>query len=95
MARTKKHVSEMSKPGKKPPAYALRLPLRMCESADGDILQRVWVFGDGESLREDDPAKHEVSHTYQSPGLYEPSLLLVFAGDKVKRVFLSEILEVS
>jgi hypothetical protein len=27
----------MSRPGKKPPAYALRYPLRMCESADGDI----------------------------------------------------------
>jgi len=38
MARTKKHVSEMSEPArKKSPAYALRLPLRMCESADGDI----------------------------------------------------------
>jgi hypothetical protein len=38
MARTKKHVSEMTEPArKKSPAYALRLPLRMCESADGDI----------------------------------------------------------
>ena len=71
------------------------LTYSLVDQSDGDILQRFWVFGDGESLREDDPAKHEVSHTYQSPGLYEPSLLLVFAGDKVKRVFLSEILEVS
>lgn len=65
------------------------------DQSDGDILQRFWVFGDGESLREEDPSKHEVLHTYQTPGLYEPSLLLVFAGDKVRRVFLSEVLEVS
>lgn len=65
------------------------------DQTDGDVLQRFWVFGDGESLKEDDPSKHEVSHTYQSPGLYEPSLLLVFAGDKVRRVFLTEVLEVS
>ena len=38
MARTIKHVSEMSRPPrKKPPAYTYRLPLRMVESADGDI----------------------------------------------------------
>lgn len=65
------------------------------DQTDGDILQRFWMFGDGSSLKVDDPAKHEVIHTYQNPGLYEPSLLLVFAGDQVKRVFLSEKLEVS
>lgn len=65
------------------------------DQTDGDIIQRFWMFGDGESLKEDDPLKHEVSHTYQNPGKYEPSLLLVFAGDKVRRVFLSELLEVS
>ena len=41
MARTKKHVSEMRRPRKKTPADAYRLPLRMCESADGDIYQKV------------------------------------------------------
>lgn len=65
------------------------------DQSDGDILNRFWVFGDGESVKENDPSKHEITHTYQSPGLYEPSLLLVFAGDSVKRVFLSEMLEVS
>jgi len=65
------------------------------DQSDGDIIQRFWVFGDGESLKEENPSVHEVSHTYQNPGLYEPSLLLVFAGDKVRRVFLSEMLEVS
>lgn len=71
------------------------LTYRFVDQTDGDIIQRFWVFGDGESFKEDDPSKHEVSHTYESPGLYEPSLLLVFAGDMVKRVFLSEKLEVS
>ena len=34
MARTKKHVPELTKPVKKPRAYALRYPLPYCESAD-------------------------------------------------------------
>lgn len=78
--------------------YAKRtnsLTYEFVDQTDGDIIQRFWVFGDGESFREDDPSIHYVSHTYQNPGIYEPSLLVVFAGDKVRRMFLSEKLEVS
>ena len=39
MARTKKHVPEMTKPVKKPRAYALRYPLPACEIADGELIQ--------------------------------------------------------
>jgi hypothetical protein len=39
MARTKKHVPEMTKPVKKPRAYALRYPLPICEIADGELMK--------------------------------------------------------
>ena len=63
MARTKKHVPEMSKPAKEPPAYALRYPLRMCESADGDIFQSE----DGDRLYH-----HSFVMTKRAPDLSQP-----------------------
>lgn len=68
---------------------------RFIDQTDGDIRQRFWVFGDGEKYVETDPNKHEAEHTYAETGEYSPSLLIAFAGDRVKRVFLSEVLEVT
>lgn len=61
------------------------------DQTDGEIRQRFWIFGDGsENVVEDDPDKHEISHVYQKKGEYQPSLLVIFANEKLKRVFLSE-----
>lgn len=70
---------------------------RFIDQTDGDIKQRFWVFGDNsEPVVQKDPNIHEVTHTYSEDGTYEPSLLLAFSNDRVKRVFLSgNSLEVS
>jgi PKD repeat protein len=67
---------------------------RFIDQTDGDIKQRFWVFGDGENYVESDAMKHEVSYTYQNAGTYEPSLLVAFSNENVKRVFV-EALEVT
>lgn len=58
------------------------------DQTDGDIIQRFWVFGDGKDQVELNPNKHTVEHEYDSPGNYEPSLLVVFSSERIKRVFL-------
>ena len=68
---------------------------RFVDQTDGDIKQRFWVFGDGTNHVESDSGKHEVIHTYQEAGTYEPSLLVGFANENVKRVFLSEAMGVT
>jgi len=72
---------------------------RFIDQTDGEIKQRFWVFG-GEgkvgnntnivqNYVEIDPDKHEVIFEYLEKGNYEPSLLINFASDKIKRIFLS------
>lgn len=60
------------------------------DQTDGDISQRFWVFDDGETMVELDPDIHTVEHIYQSPGNYNPSLIILFADQTLKRVFLSD-----
>lgn len=67
---------------------------RFVDQTDGDVLQRFWVFGDDTNHTEKDPNIHEVVHTYTDAGFYKPSLLVAFAGDQIKRIFLNEDLEV-
>lgn len=63
---------------------------RFIDQTDGEIKQRFWVFGDGtEPAVQSDPNTHEITHTYSEAGLYEPSLLVSFANESVKRIFLS------
>jgi PKD repeat protein len=64
------------------------------DQTDGDVSQRFWVFGDGDDHVEINPNKHFVEHEYSNGGLYQPSLLIVFASDRIKRVFLNKELEV-
>jgi len=68
---------------------------RFVDQTDGDIKQRFWVFGDGTNHVESDSGKHEIVHTYADAGNYEPSLLVGFANENIKRVFLSEALGVA
>lgn len=60
------------------------------DQTDGDILQRFWVFGDGSDKVELNPNKHFVEHEYPEAGTYEPSLLVVFASERIKRIFLND-----
>ena len=64
------------------------------DQTDGDIKQRFWVFGDGSDHVELNPNKHFVEYEYAAAGVYEPSLLVVFSSDNIKRIFLNESLEV-
>lgn len=78
--------------------YVKELPGRrrvFIDQTDGDVAQRFWVFGDGENHIELNPNKHFVEHEYSEAGTYDPSLLVVFSSERIKRVFLNESLEVS
>lgn len=65
------------------------------DQTDGDIKQRFWVFGDGSNYVELNPNRHFVEYEYSAPGTYEPSLLIVFSSDNIKRVFLNRSLGVA
>ena len=73
--------------------YAKRISGRkylFVDQTDGDIKQRFWVFGDDtEPVVENDPNIHYCTHEYASEGSYQPSVLISFTSDKIKRVFLS------
>jgi len=61
---------------------------RFIDQTDGSIIQRFWVFGDGEKYTELDPNIHEYEYTYLDAGTYSPSLLIAFTGNSIKRTFL-------
>lgn len=66
------------------------------DQTDGDIKQRIWIFGDGsDSEVQDDPNIHQANHTFENPGEYDPSLLVVFANTNLKRIFLTKKVIVS
>ena len=67
---------------------------RFVDQTDGDIKQRLWVFGDGENQIVTEPNDHEIYHTYKQNGSYEISLLIVFSNESLKKVFLPEKLVV-
>lgn len=58
------------------------------DQTDGSVAERYWIFGDGESLNVTDPNIHTATHTYANHGTYEPSLMVIFANQSLKRVFL-------
>lgn len=60
------------------------------DQTDGDIVQRIWVFDDGESVTISDPNIHSVSHIYQEPGEYSPTLLVFFNEQEFRPAFLLE-----
>jgi PKD repeat protein len=61
------------------------------DQTDGDIVQRFWSFGDGDALNETDSNAHSASHTYTTAGTYSPVLVVVFANQTYKRLFLDTI----
>ena len=60
------------------------------DQTDGNILQRYWVFDDGDSAQVIDPNIHIYNHYYQKPGIYNPSELIVFSSTLLKRGFLQK-----
>jgi len=64
------------------------------DQTDGEIVQRNWVFGDGESETQEDADIHETSHIYTEPGDYTVTLLVIFSDGRLKKVELPEALTV-
>lgn len=56
------------------------------DQTDGDIVQRNWVFGDGDRYTQQDPDIHDISHIYQEPGEYVITELIQFSNGRLKRV---------
>ncbi len=64
------------------------------DQTDGDIVQRNWVFGDGERETQEDADIHETSHIYTNPGTYTITELIVFSNGRLKKIELPEPLVV-
>jgi PKD repeat protein len=64
------------------------------DQTDGDIVQRNWVFGDGEIETQEDPDNHSASHVYAKPGTYTVSLIVIFSNRRLKKVELPDPLVV-
>lgn len=78
---------------------------KLVDQSDGDVVQRYWILDgagssagvpiESQSLPILDPNIHTASYVYDKPGSYEPSLLVLFANQKLKRVFLKETITVT
>ena len=60
------------------------------DQTDGDVVQRNWIFGDGNTYTEQDPDVHDITHVYSVPGTYNVSMLAIFNNGRLKRVELPE-----
>jgi PKD repeat protein len=60
------------------------------DQTDGDIVQRNWIFGDGEQQTEVDPDIHVASHIYSEPGNYVVTCLIIFSNGRLKTAELPE-----
>lgn len=56
------------------------------DQTDGDVVQRNWVFGDGDKEIQEDANIHDASHIYSEPGEYTVTLLVVFSNGRLKKV---------
>lgn len=65
------------------------------DQSDGDIVQRNWIFGDGDRETQEDPDIHTTSHIYNKPGSYDPILILIFSTGRLTRVGLPDLLVVT
>jgi PKD repeat protein len=69
------------------------------DQTDGNVIQRYWIFdGDGssdnvpiptQSISESNPNIHTVNYVYNLPKEYQPSLLVVFDDQSLKRATLA------
>lgn len=64
------------------------------DQTNGEIVQRNWIFGDGENTTEENPDSHEISHIYSEPGEYEVTLLAIFSNGRLKKYQLKDPLVV-
>lgn len=70
------------------------------DQTDGNVSQRYWVFDgagthDGMHLENNtlnlyDPNIHYTTYTYDKPGTYQPSLLVLFENQQLQRAFLKD-----
>jgi PKD repeat protein len=65
--------------------------IRFIDQTTGDVAQRIWIFGDGETLTVDDPDVHIAEHIYAIPGDYQASALIIFGDESYKRTFTENI----
>lgn len=56
------------------------------DQSQGAIVQRNWIFGDGNTYTQQDPDIHDITHQYDQPGEYIVSQLIQFANGRLKRV---------
>lgn len=58
------------------------------DQSEGDIAQRYWVFDDqSQPVFVSDPNDHTITHQYQSVGEYNPSILIVYGDQRIKRFY--------
>ena len=60
------------------------------DQTDGDIIIRHWTFGDGNKVTIEDPDIHTITHTYADAGSYTPTLLVIYADQRLNRVILDD-----
>ena len=65
------------------------------DQTEGPILNRLWQFGDGEYSFQQDPNVHVVTHQYNNPGTYRPSVLITIEDNVTTRAIFQETVEVS
>lgn len=56
----------------------------------GNVSNRYWVFDDGGQQQINDPDQNVTSYTYSQPGVYTPSLIVVFVSGRIIRLLLSD-----
>lgn len=66
----------------------------LVDQSDGNIVERHWFFGDGTDVTISNPNLHGVTHKYAKSGIYQPSLIVRLADNKIKKVILPEGIEV-
>lgn len=66
------------------------------DQTDGDIVQRNWIFGDGNVFTENDPDIHTINHIYDNPNTegYVVSCIIIFSNGRTKKVELKDKLVV-
>lgn len=87
------YVDSISNPYSQQTATNLNIEAKefvFVDQTDGDVVQRNWVFGDGETYTEQDPDIHQVSHVYAKPGEYVVSELIQFSNGRLKRAQLPD-----
>jgi PKD repeat protein len=65
------------------------------DQTKGNIATRYWIWDDGTNFTEPDPDIHTATHTYDTAGRYQPTLLVVFADGTLKRVSLNDTIIVT